>query len=58
MPVIEGGNGRDSDRYIITNNNSDNELAIIKGGSDKNNRNNVAENSNIKEGTNKGKDVR
>jgi hypothetical protein len=58
MPVIKGGNSKDGDRYITTNNNSDNKLAIIKGDSNRNNRNNVAEDSDIKEGTNKSKDVK
>jgi hypothetical protein len=58
MPVIKGGNSEDGDRYITTNDNSDNELAIIKDGSGENNKNNVTEDSNIKKGTNKGRDVK
>jgi hypothetical protein len=57
MPVIEGGNGEDGDRYITTDDDSDNKLAIIEGGSGGNDENNVAEDSDIKEGTNKGRDV-
>jgi hypothetical protein len=58
MPVIKGGNSKDGNKYITTNNNSDNELAIIKGDSNRNNRNNVAKDSDIKKGTNKDRDVK
>jgi hypothetical protein len=56
--MIKGGNSKDGNKYIITDNNSDNELAIIKSDSNRNNRNNVAEDNNIKKGTNKDRDVR